>query len=319
MQMPGKLFISYAHENAEFVVQLATALHASGQEVFWDRWELSAGDSLIERLLEEGLKEAAWVAAVVSRASIESRWVREELSIATVRRLDGKVRVIPIVIEDVEVPLALSALVRVDMRKGFDLGVRDILNAINGVRERPAVAEVPAYIKGLSSSVGGLSPIATTVGVAMVQRIDVNSARDPEFNGHVLCEALACTPIELNDAVDELLERGLVTTNVSMGMAPFGFVRVEPTYRLYHHFRERLAYDPADDIRAVVSCVASLEETNAERVAHETLLPAGRFNRAVEYIHDHSVAEVIQFMGSYPYVFAFIRATRKTRQIAAEQ
>lgn len=48
---------------------------------------------------------------VLSRDALASRWVREELNTAVVRRIEGKCRVLPIVLDGVEVPEAIRATV----------------------------------------------------------------------------------------------------------------------------------------------------------------------------------------------------------------
>src|SRR5690349_17644571 len=118
---PGKkLFISYSHADHEFAARFAAALLNSGQDVWFAPWELGPGDSLVNKIFEEGLGEAGAFAVVLSKHSIQSRWVREELSVAIVQRIERLTRVIPVLIEDVEIPVALRALYWVDMRADFD-------------------------------------------------------------------------------------------------------------------------------------------------------------------------------------------------------
>jgi hypothetical protein len=316
--MPDKLFISYSHSDAEFVTRLATALHAGGQEVFLDRWELQLGDSIIDRIYEEGLKEASAFAIVLSAASIASPWVRDELNTATLRRITDRTRVIPILIEDVEVPMALRTLLWIDMRRDFDAGVRRILNTLHGVQERPAVAEAPAYLRGLPESVGGLSRLATRVGAGVLAANDPDSENERAFEGPELRQLLELTPQEINDAVDELEQHGLLSVIRTLGTGPFEFAIVEPTYLLFQHFRQRLAYDPMDDVRAVIGALAAEGQLQAEALKTRTGLSFGRLNRAVDYVREYGIADVHRFLGTHPYSFGYVVATRRTRQTAAE-
>src|SRR4051812_47351201 len=113
------LFISYSHSDREFAERLAIELNAQGQEVWIDRWDISPGDSIVRKIFEEGLAQAGAFAVVLSKESVRSKWVREELDVATIRRIEDLTRVIPILKEDVEIPTSLRALHWVDMRNDF--------------------------------------------------------------------------------------------------------------------------------------------------------------------------------------------------------
>jgi hypothetical protein len=52
-----------------------------------DLWEILPGDNLVDKIFEEGLGKADTVIAVVSRYSLVSPWVKEELSTAKVLQL----------------------------------------------------------------------------------------------------------------------------------------------------------------------------------------------------------------------------------------
>ena len=67
-----------------------------------DLWEMFPGDNLVERIFEEGLGGADTVIVVVSRHSLKSSWVKEELSTAKVLQVEGRCRLIPVIIDDVE-------------------------------------------------------------------------------------------------------------------------------------------------------------------------------------------------------------------------
>ncbi|MBY7669057.1 toll/interleukin-1 receptor domain-containing protein [Vibrio anguillarum] len=44
------IFISYSHENKDFVDKLAIQLVQNNVNVWMDRWELSIGDSIIDKV-----------------------------------------------------------------------------------------------------------------------------------------------------------------------------------------------------------------------------------------------------------------------------
>jgi hypothetical protein len=94
-------FLSHAHEDKPFVRNLAAHLRAAGHSVWIDEAEINVGDSLIEKI-SAGLDQVDFVCAVLSKSSIESRWVQRELEIATIREMDeGRVVVLPLLLDDV--------------------------------------------------------------------------------------------------------------------------------------------------------------------------------------------------------------------------
>src|SRR5207237_813113 len=66
----------------------------------------------------DGLAESDTLIVMLSAASVRSRWVREELNSAIMRRLsDNGIRILPILIETCNIPLALKHIKYADFRK----------------------------------------------------------------------------------------------------------------------------------------------------------------------------------------------------------
>lgn len=79
--MPPKVFLSHAGEDKErFVVEFAKRLREKGVDAWFDKWEILPGDSLVDKIFEEGLKDADAIIVVLSENSINKPWVREELN-----------------------------------------------------------------------------------------------------------------------------------------------------------------------------------------------------------------------------------------------
>jgi len=75
-----KAFISHSSDDKDrFVLGFATKLRERGVDAWLDRWEIKAGDSLVRKIFEEGIKNANAFLVVLSSQSIANRWVREEL------------------------------------------------------------------------------------------------------------------------------------------------------------------------------------------------------------------------------------------------
>lgn len=311
------IFISYSHADREFVERLAPALHNAGEEVWWDRWEILGGDSLIQKIFEEGLAQAAAFVVVLSLESVKSKWVRQELDVATIRKIEGVTKIIPVVIDNVEIPSALRALLWIDMRQNFEDGVRRIISSVHGITDKPKRSTQVSIASSLTKSVAGLSLGASTVGLFVLRSADLDSGDEPAFSGDDLSSALTLDPRAINDAVDELDEAGMVRIQKTLGTAPYEFYQLQPTYVLYREFSEYLDYNPEKDIRITAAAVASAEQIGGQQLAEGTSLSPGRLNRAAEYLADYGLVDKIQTMGTYPFSFYVLIATRRTRQFVS--
>jgi TIR domain len=102
------IFISYNHKDRHFVENLAENLVAAKHHIWIDRWELSLGDSLTQRI-QGALTKAHAILVIVSKNSVDSEWCKRELNAGLVRELEEKqTLVMPCVIDDCEIPLFLS-------------------------------------------------------------------------------------------------------------------------------------------------------------------------------------------------------------------
>ena len=98
------VFLSHSHADKPFARKLAASLRAAGHGVWIDEAEINIGDSLVEKI-REGLDQVDYVAAILSSASIDSPWVTRELDIASNREIEeGRVVVLPLIVEQVDLP-----------------------------------------------------------------------------------------------------------------------------------------------------------------------------------------------------------------------
>ncbi len=124
------VFISYSHENKEFVDQLAMQLVRHNVHIWLDRWELSLGDSIIDKV-QDAAEGASALLVILSKASVASEWCKKELSAGLLRELEEKrVVVMPVLLEDCKVPLFARGKVRADFRSNFDKGLKTVIDGI---------------------------------------------------------------------------------------------------------------------------------------------------------------------------------------------
>lgn len=96
-----KAFISHAGEDRDrFVTDFARRLVGKGVVAWYAKWEMKPGDRLIDRIFEEGIGQSDTLIVVLSDKSMNKPWVREEMDAGFVRRVQGKMRLIPVVIRE---------------------------------------------------------------------------------------------------------------------------------------------------------------------------------------------------------------------------
>ena len=134
------IFVSYARHDAKVARRYADGFENAGFEVWWDDARRS-GEASSTRLIEAALRAAKAVVVLWSPASVSSRWVRAEATLA-----DRQNTLVPVTIAACERPIIFELIHTVDMShwKGnladpawreFIAGVRD------NIADRGALSE----------------------------------------------------------------------------------------------------------------------------------------------------------------------------------
>ena len=125
------VFISYSHADSQFVDWLADKLKASGVDVWIDKWMIKVGDSITQKI-NEGISDSDFLIVVLSRVSVNSNWVREELNAATIRNIEEEKHafILPVLIEDCNIPTLLQHRKYADFKDDPEQVFRELLEAI---------------------------------------------------------------------------------------------------------------------------------------------------------------------------------------------
>lgn len=319
MKNNPKVFISYSHEDKEFASDLAEKLLRNGVDVWIDKYEIQPGDSLIQKIFEEGLSNSDFFLILLSKNSSKSKWVKEELDAAIIKKMEGVTRVIPIIVEPTDIPLPLKSLLWIDMSSDIENGSRTLLKTLHGVSQKPPMGKPPEFVAELKNSVGGLSKNASTVGWLLIRRPSDQTGFEKAYSGQQINSELSFLTIEeLNDSIEELEDYGLVKTFKAIGTVPYTFYQVTPTYALFLLFKDELDYDPEEDIKSVASAVSEKKQIDGKGLQSILYVPPVRLNRAVAYLEDYGYVKIFNFIGTAPYNFGLVKATRQTRKFVQE-
>jgi hypothetical protein len=164
-------FLSHASEDKpDFAEPLGRALAELGIKPWLDKWEIRPGDSLIQKLFDEGLATVSAVVVMISESSASKSWVREELDAAMVARITHTTRLIPVRLDAAEMPPPLRHLVWINADRtaaGVEKAARQIADTLHARNLGPAVADPPMYTR--VSVLPGLTSADTTLLIAAAE------------------------------------------------------------------------------------------------------------------------------------------------------
>ncbi len=127
-----KVFLCHSSHDKDFVRRIATNLVDEGCRVWFDAWEIRVGDNIVYKI-NDGLQDSGFLAVVLSRAAMESEWVKKEWTSKFMMAAEERnATVLPILLEDCEIPPLLRPLKFADFRnpENYDLALADVVQAI---------------------------------------------------------------------------------------------------------------------------------------------------------------------------------------------
>jgi hypothetical protein len=127
--MMGKVFISYASEDSKFVDELVNKLQLRSVDVWYAKHEIKIGDSIVQKI-NEGINNSDWLLLVLSKASVKSRWVTQELNSAVALTVKKGAFILPVLIDSVEIPVILIDRKYADFVRDPKQAFRDILSVV---------------------------------------------------------------------------------------------------------------------------------------------------------------------------------------------
>jgi ABC-type multidrug transport system ATPase subunit len=110
----GQVFISYSRQDTNAAEHFASLLTLVGARPWVDSRCIGVG-SYFDSSIEEAILNSSALLALISPFSVESRWVLDEIIFAA----DHGVRVIPVLIEECELPLRLKSVHYLDWCNKF--------------------------------------------------------------------------------------------------------------------------------------------------------------------------------------------------------
>jgi len=302
--MNPKVFVSHASEDKErFVLDFATKLRNCGIDAWVDKWEMYPGDSLVDKIFEEGIKSASAVIVVLSKFSVAKPWVQEELNAAFVRKVNGSSRLIPIVIEDCEVPEALKSTLWEHIKdiSSYDASFERILASICGASDKPALGNLPNYVKAFASPIGGLTNMDSLVlRLACELALDGNEGllQSTQINEHN--EGRAIPEGELLESLEILDQEGYVSVIrlIGGGVVPFNVTTFG-----FNAYAETCIPEYPKKIAAIASMIVNEGESDNINIARHLSEKQFMVDKILELLQINGHIKISNFLGGLTRVY----------------
>lgn len=122
--------ISYSHADSDFALRLTQQIFLHGGNVWIDKCEIVPGESIYEKV-QGAFSTASVILALLSKSSVESVWCKKEIAAGMTREMEeNQTVVIPVLLEDCDIPFFLKDKLYADFRSDSDAGIASLMSAI---------------------------------------------------------------------------------------------------------------------------------------------------------------------------------------------
>ena len=179
-----KVFVSHSSKDRDFVLRLASDLRVrEGIDAWLDRWEISPGDRIPERI-EEAISEAETFIIVLSPDSVNSRWVEYERQAWLTIQIDEEKRaqeesrsptrrLIPVLYRDCSKPAFLQPIQHVEITdQNYEDGFTQLVKAILREPEKPPLKDKNSTAVASATNVSGRKHALTLLKVLLSPQFD---------------------------------------------------------------------------------------------------------------------------------------------------
>lgn len=315
---PAVVFLSHASEDKELAREIARRLFESGVDVFFDEWEIRSGDSIREKV-DAGLGRCTHFVVLLTPTSINKSWVRAEMDAAFVKKIEGECRFIPLRhgLRARDLPPLLRGILSPEV-EDVDADVQKFIEDIHEIARRPprtqqdAIHVVPAARMGLSSAAAEIVRLIVT-GSRNALKFDPQLRPDDVRNGTNLSDEA------IHEAVEELIESGVVEDSKEIRSRPLGFSVLYPQEHLFAlydgYFKD---WTPAEDALRIAADFVNDGRIDSElhpgELAEHYAWEPRRLNPAIAYLELVGAAKLLHALGTAPFICAALWLTSKARR-----
>ncbi len=155
----GTIFFSYSRDDSDFVLNLAKNLRDAGATIWLDQLDIQPGTRW-DRSIEEALSKSSTLLVILSKSSVSSANVSDEYSYA----LEKDKTVVPVLLEECEIPFRLRRLQFADFTQDQEKGIETLISSLKlDKRVANKLADVAKPGKDQSKSAAQPTPIDPTL------------------------------------------------------------------------------------------------------------------------------------------------------------
>ncbi|MCS3453882.1 toll/interleukin-1 receptor domain-containing protein [Bradyrhizobium elkanii] len=292
-----RVFLSYTSDDVVVAKRIAEAMEAAGIEVWWDKWCISAGDSLRQKI-DEGIAGCSHFLVLLTPRSIKKPWVNQEMDAGLVRKLNDQCQFLPVRSElpATELPPLLSGILSPAITTDEDIA--QLISDIHGVTRRPPRGVPPAALQADKTAETGYSAAANAVARLFVEQSENGLFADPQFDFEALAKEVGLSIEDTEDALHEL--SGFFETSGR-------HVLVQGA--LFAQFdRFWKPWNPADDALRLAADIMSDPAFPADcaSIANRYGWEARRLNPVAHYLLERSLIVDYRALGTLPWAIVRI-------------
>ncbi len=302
--MNPKVFVSHASEDKErFVVDFAKKLRARGIDAWLDQWEMFIGDSLIDRIFEEGIKDADAIIIVLSNNSVSKPWVREELNVSLVNKIEKGTRVIPIVLDGCNVPESLKPTLwqSIDNLNDYSNAFDKIVSSIYGMNDKPELGTAPSYSTQIFEPMNGLTKSDNLVLKASCEHVIAKNNLYTQFNPLTLLELnpeLELAQETIDDCVEVLQQMGYLKVKRMLGGYYIYFLTANGFIRYAEHYIS--SYD--NDVEKIISLMINKKINNNYEITEQANLSPAIVDSVLMTLETSGLIKLAKLMGGMIHI-----------------
>jgi TIR domain len=315
-----RVYLAHGSEDHETLAKpLAEALMAQGIDVWFDEWEIRAGDSL-RRKMEEGLANCTHFVVLLTPNSLHKPWVETEIDAGFIRAVGGESRFIGIRagVSVNDLSPFLRTLRCPEVRLDHQAEVEALIADIHGVSRKPERGAAPRYIKIVPEGLKGWSASAIAVAEYLVRNSECGGAMDPQANVAAVSAATGLPAEDVELGVLDLSEAGLVKCLRGMMSLECFWPETGLFVEFDQHF---LGFDNRRDAIAVANWLVSqkIDGINvAELAPHFPDWPVRRLNSALNYLDNAKLIHPLKAIDSSPWTMVAVHVTDRTRRFVRD-
>lgn len=129
-QKNKKVFLSHSSADKSIVISIALDLQEKGISTWLDAFDILPGESIMTKI-NDGIEECNLALLFLSKNSVKSNWVTKEWETMLWDEINsGKVKIIPIKLEECEIPKILQSKKYIDFSGNYSEGLFQFIQTI---------------------------------------------------------------------------------------------------------------------------------------------------------------------------------------------